>query len=248
MEPLRPYTKQQMLLTKERLRDLRKERGITTNKMPVELAEIMTGACLLNYEEDDPANEVKFGKTKGMSIEKLVALADFYGVSCDNLLGRSDSPSHDYEVQELADYIGVNGKLIFKLKSIIDGDFYAGHAFQVINAEKGIELLYKLIGRYLLFDAYTSEKNYPAEVTKKLQEVSKILDELHLSYRYMDDKMVQAYYRQTITELFQKILDNMCSLVINSADELYGLETKNLIQDGDIINEVTKFLRQRYQT
>lgn len=242
------YTKQQMLLTKERLRDLRKERGITTNKMPVELAEVMTGACLLNYEEDDPANEVKFGKTKGMSIEKLVALADFYGVSCDYLLGRSDSPSHDYEVQELADYIGVNGKLISKLKSIIDGDFYAGHAFQVINAEKGIELLYKLIGRYLLFAAYTNEKNYPAEVTKKLQEVSKILDELHLSYRYMDDKMVQVYYRQTITELFQKILDDMCSLVINSADELYGVETKNLIQEGDIINEVTKFLRQRYQT
>ena len=240
------YTKQQMLLTKERLRDLRKERGITTNKMPAELAEIMTGACLLNYEEDDPANEVKFGKTKGMSIEKLVALADFYGVSCDYLLGRSDSPSHDYEVQELADYIGVNGNLIFKLKSIIDGDFYAGHAFQVINAEKGIELLYKLIGRYLLFAAYTSEKNYPAEVTKKLHEVSKILDELHLSYRYMDDKMVQVYYRQTITELFQKILDDMCSLVINSADELYGAETKNLIQEGDIINEVTKFLRQRY--
>ena len=240
------YTKQQMLLTKERLRDLRKERGITTNKMPAELAEIMTGACLLNYEEDDPANEVKFGKTKGMSIEKLVALADFYGVSCDYLLGRSDSPSHDYEVQELADYIGVNGKLISKLKSIIDSDFYAGHAFQVINAEKGIELLYKLIGRYLLFAAYTSEKNYPAEVTKKLQEVSKILDELQLSYRYMDDKMVQVYYRQTITELFQKILDDMCSLVINSADELYGVETKNLIQEGDIINEVTKFLRQRY--
>ncbi len=27
---------------------------------------------------------------------------------------------------------------------------------------------------------------------------------------------------------------------------LDGVETKNLIQEGDIINEVTKFLRQRY--
>lgn len=71
-----------------------------------------------------------------------------------------------------------------------------------------------------------AKKNYPPEINKKLKEVSKTLNELHLSYRYMDDKMVQVYYRQTITELFQKLLDDMCSLVINSADELYGEETK----------------------
>lgn len=45
--------------------------------MPVESAEIMTGACLLNYEEDDTANKIKFGKTKGMSIKKLVALSEY---------------------------------------------------------------------------------------------------------------------------------------------------------------------------
>lgn len=239
------YTEKQMQLTKERLRDLRKERGITTNKMPTELAEVMTGACLLNYEENDPANVTKFGKTKGMSIEKLVALADYYGVSCDYLLGRSDTPSHDYEVQELADYIGVNGNLIQKLKTIIDTDFYAGHAFEMLHASNNINLLYKLLGRYLIFTAYASEKAYPSDVIQKLKEVSQTLDSLHLSYRYMSDKAVQDYYRQTIMDLMKQIMDDMCSFANKHADELYGEDTKKLIQEGDLLNEVTKLLRQR---
>ena len=107
-----PYTIEQQLKTKERLKELRNENGITSTKMPSELREYMTSACLIDYEETNPDKEIRFSKTKGMSIERLVALADYYNVSVDYILGRTDTRSKDYEVRELAEYVGASTKVI----------------------------------------------------------------------------------------------------------------------------------------
>lgn len=61
----------------ERIRNLREDRDLTQ----LELAAVLncTQVCYSNYEN---------GK-RGIPTEALVALADFYGVSVDYLLGRT---------------------------------------------------------------------------------------------------------------------------------------------------------------
>ena len=62
----------------ERLRELRKERGLKQREM----AEIC-GLKLRGYQQDDYTES-------DPEVPGLVALADFFGVSLDYLMGRSD--------------------------------------------------------------------------------------------------------------------------------------------------------------
>lgn len=65
----------------ERLRLLRKEKGL-----------VMTDICDLLGVSSAQISDMENGKT-GTTMARLVVLADFYGVSTDYLLGRTDDPT-----------------------------------------------------------------------------------------------------------------------------------------------------------
>jgi len=64
----------------ERLATLRKERGLTQKQVYTAVGMSMTGYQRYEYGTREPA------------YQKLLALADFFGVSLDYLAGRTDKP------------------------------------------------------------------------------------------------------------------------------------------------------------
>ena len=92
------YDEARMALTKERLEDLRKERKLSFEQLSKQLAERgvnISHTNLKNYEINDPVHPL-YGRTRSMSIEYLVAFADFYDVSVEYLLGLSNSRKQEY--------------------------------------------------------------------------------------------------------------------------------------------------------
>ena len=80
-------------MTKYRLRLLRKEKGLSYENLSLLLQKQGTPIShtnLRNYELTDKNNPL-YNRTRGMSVENLVALACVYRVSLDYLLGYSDA-------------------------------------------------------------------------------------------------------------------------------------------------------------
>ena len=74
---------QPKLTIQERLKDLRVERGLTLEQLSVETG--ISKSALGKYEADD---------FKDISPFSMVALAKFYGVSTDYLLGLTEQKNH----------------------------------------------------------------------------------------------------------------------------------------------------------
>lgn len=92
------YDEARMALTKERLEDLRKEKKLSFEQLSKQLAERgvnISHTNLKNYEINDPVHPL-YGRTRSMSIEYLVAFANFYDVSVEYLLGLSNSRKQEY--------------------------------------------------------------------------------------------------------------------------------------------------------
>ena len=101
------YDEARMALTKERLEDLRKEKKLSFEQFSKQLAERgvnISHTNLKNYEINDPVHPL-YGRTRSMSIEYLVAFADFYDVSVEYLLGLSNSRKQEYN--NISDQLGL---------------------------------------------------------------------------------------------------------------------------------------------
>jgi len=109
------YDEQRMALTKERLEDLRKEKKLSFEQLSKQLAErgtIISHTNLRNYEINDPLHSLH-NRTRSMSIEYLVAFADFYDVSVEYLLGFSDSRKQEYH--DISEQLGLCDSAIDEL-------------------------------------------------------------------------------------------------------------------------------------
>ena len=92
------YDEARMALTKERLEDLRKEKKLSFEQLSKQLAErgVNIRITYLIYYVFNFRYYPLYGRTRSMSIEYLVAFADFYDVSVDYLLGLSNSRKREY--------------------------------------------------------------------------------------------------------------------------------------------------------
>ena len=97
----------------QRLKKLREERGLSHDRLSKALLDQfgvkISADSLINYEVSDQ-NHSKAGKNKGMRVEYLQCLADFYDVSADFLMGRSDVQSLDVSVKMISDSTGLSEK------------------------------------------------------------------------------------------------------------------------------------------
>lgn len=105
----------------ERLRTLRQDRGLTILGLKAALKEKygidISGESLTNYEVKD-SNHSKYGKNEGMNVKYLRCFADFYGVSTDYLLGRTETSNPDPKIQEICEYTGLSEHAVSVLHTI----------------------------------------------------------------------------------------------------------------------------------
>ncbi len=87
------YNSEMKKITSQRLKELRQEKNLTFSKLADCLSKkyssIISVPSLKNYEVVDMDNK-KFNAAYGMKIEYLYVFADFYNVTTDYLLGRSN--------------------------------------------------------------------------------------------------------------------------------------------------------------
>ena len=95
--------------------ELRKEKDMSFAELSKALADrkiYISHTNLKNYEIPDPEHNL-YTRTSSMSIEYIVAFAEFYDVSVDYLLGSSDSRKTEYE--NISTQLGLSDKAIEKL-------------------------------------------------------------------------------------------------------------------------------------
>lgn len=96
-----------------RLKELREERGLSHDKLIKQLNErygiSVSRDSVMAYEISDNSR-AKASKlpNMGMRVETLYCLADFYGVSLDYLLGKTDVRTPDCTVQSICNYTGLS--------------------------------------------------------------------------------------------------------------------------------------------
>jgi len=101
--------------TAERLKSLRKSHKLSHESLNKKIYEKygvdISKSTLINYEASDPKH-TKYGANLGMRAEYLSYFADFYGVSTDYLLGRTDIPTPDVSQRAACEYTGLSDETV----------------------------------------------------------------------------------------------------------------------------------------
>ena len=109
------------ILLSKRLKELREEKKLSHEKLCEQLqqAGVKIGLQSLKNFEVTEKRHSKFEAAKGMKAETLFNLAEFYGVSVDYLLGRTETQSIDNKVQAACEVTGLDEEAIKQIKSEI---------------------------------------------------------------------------------------------------------------------------------
>lgn len=103
-----------------RLKELRQEHGLSHVQLSNQLKDkyniSVSRDSLMAYEvADDTRSKANKLPNLGMRVEYLYCLADFYGVSIDYLLGKTDIVSASMKTREVCEYTGLSEKSIESL-------------------------------------------------------------------------------------------------------------------------------------
>lgn len=111
--------------TAKRLKQLREHAKLSHAKLRIALKEKygieISEASLKKYEIADKYH-INYGNLKGMKIEYLNMFADFYNVSTDYILGRTNSTSVDLTEKVIYENFGLSSKTIKNLKCLWNED------------------------------------------------------------------------------------------------------------------------------
>lgn len=104
-----------------RLKELRQERGLSHVQLSAQLKEkygiSVSRDSLMAYEvADDTRSKAEKLPNLGMRVEYLYCLADFFRVSLDYLLGKTDIAFPDIKTREICKYTGLSAQSIETLQ------------------------------------------------------------------------------------------------------------------------------------
>ena len=231
------YDKAKMALTKERLEDLRKEKKLSFEQLSKQLAERginISHTNLKNYEINDSVHPL-YGRTRSMSIECLVAFADFYDVSVEYLLGLSNSRKQEYH--DISEQLGLCDRAIDELvqckensSSEEEQQLYVSQDTTILNdflTSEEFECVMEKI-KQSLFSYYMyqlSQDSISAQIRKeseqKMEEAQKVLDACGyclveydlISQVHMENAIgvLNAYLRKLPKRLYKNYRSNLAS-------------------------------------
>lgn len=168
--------KEQSFEVARRLKELRTAKKLSHAKLSAELLRIygikISRASLMNYEIDDEYHSrAESCANLKMNAEYLNCFADFYGVSTDYLLGRSDAKTADTDIQAACKTTGLsadaiealkfdkakkNGQDVFLIEDYLIKNFYvsfwATHIRNSIRNIAQIEILRSKLGADMVSD------------------------------------------------------------------------------------------------
>jgi transcriptional regulator with XRE-family HTH domain len=198
-----PYTENQVTATKDRLWNLRKDKGVSLAQLS-ELLEkegtLISHTNLKNYEIDDEAHAL-YQRTKSMSLENFVALADIYDVSVDYLLGRSNSKKAEYH--QMSEELKLSNETIDLLKIIIEEDNDDSYFAQRIRMIDKLLLNPDILSALtLLRDACYSYEMYSAKNNETVMERKMQDEKLEDSEKYLVRYGMKAVDAAVIGNLF----------------------------------------------
>ena len=125
-----------------RLKELREERVLSHDRLKDQLKEkygiSVSRDSLMAYEiSDEKRSKASKLPNMGMRAETLYFLADFYGVSLDYLLGKTDEQTTDIDVRGICEKTGLSAKSV----EILSGPEYE-HDFVLLLINNLIDELY----------------------------------------------------------------------------------------------------------
>ena len=110
---------EQSYIMAKRLKDLRGDYDLSHEGLSKELYDRygvkISSDSLMNYEVTDPYH-TKARKNQGMRIEYLSILSDFYGVSSDYLMGRSNAKSIDQNMSAVMEFTGLTERSVESIR------------------------------------------------------------------------------------------------------------------------------------
>ena len=83
------------------------------------------------------------------NVDKLLSIAEYFGVSTDYFLGLSDTPTNDKDLQFVCDYLGLTDKAVEMLKHTIHGDLVDEYGI-IRGADNKRRINYLFESQYLL--------------------------------------------------------------------------------------------------
>ena len=95
----------------KRLKELRKNRSMTQRDLANALGVSMGSIGFYENQERTP------------DIDFLNSVADFFDVSTEYLLGRTDIKSQDIDVRTMSEKLGLSEEVLIKIKHYIDPDY-----------------------------------------------------------------------------------------------------------------------------
>ena len=232
------YDESCMAITKERLADLRKEKKLSFEQLSKELEKrgvIISHTNLMYYEIGDSYHKL-YNRTRSMSIEILAALADFYGVSLDYLMGFTTSPTIEYQC--ISDLLRLSDDAIENLLCLQndDNDFVAGYhgkAMAVLNAMFQDNRVLRAIRDIATSEIahknslFTSKKNYQErrDNDKELQAAIKKVEKSYMMV--VEDKYIEEF-------LACRAINYISEFVREYPEAGYKATLKRMTREGEV--------------
>lgn len=151
----------------QRLKELRTSKGLTFEKLCTELQAKGLKKININslkYYEICDEYHAKSDSVKGMRLETLFALSEFYGVSTDYILGRAKEKTTNEDIKIACKVTGLSEKSIYNISNIssnIPTDLDSSDMQLLINI-----LFESKLFSQLLFEIKFSIEDYQQNITK----------------------------------------------------------------------------------
>lgn len=143
--------------------------------------------------------------------ERLTVLCKALDVSADYLLGLSDTPTADKDIQFICDRTGLNQSFVERF-TLFSNDLGAAHLLRVLNlflCSSCLEDL--LISLYSLQSAYISAQSFSAEYAERIDEHLQTtnIKLCKLSQKLKGLEKEFLFNKFTISEKFSDLIDNI---------------------------------------
>ena len=198
----------------DRLRELRKEKGLSWDSLAETLKakyEIQIHRDTLKFYEAKKGNS-KAGNNKAMKAEYLYCLADFYGVSVDYLLGRTDTRSPDADIKAVCEFTGLSEQAVTSLKVYSKQSVSFISEFLEKSEITQIALLYEKLNQTM--------RQIPIyeQICRKIDKNSTTSADLGMKKQLQDEKEKAEVDRWRLERKIMTILDKMMEENIHGID------------------------------